>query len=191
MKVIVNGTNSLKEAFEVIVKGADGVGISLDKESGITREEANDLVFYLPPISSSVLMTNSVTPIKIVDDAKYINVNTLELDGNILINDIAIIREKLPYLKFIKKINVYDKDAIKISENYKKHVDAILLEVDAMDNECLSICKKIIDDCDYVLLMANVSKDYLAVIKELNPYGIVVNYDECKNLKEFINAIEK
>ena len=191
MKVIVNNIKTLKEAFEVIVKGADAISINTDKGRGISVEEANDLVFYLPPISSSILITESVTPIKVTEDAKRINVNTIQFNGDILINDIAIIREKLPYMKFIKKIVVEDKSAIKVAENYKKHVDAVLLETDKMSNEKLLICKKIIEDCDYVIFSCNITKDDLAVIKELEPYGIEVNFDECEKLKEFKRALEK
>lgn len=191
MKIIVKDIKTLKEAFEVIIKGADGVSLTLDRKAGITIENANDLVFYLPPVSTSILITESVTPIKIVEDSKKINVNTIQFDGNIFLNDIAIIREKLPYMKFIKKIIVNDKTAVKEAETYKKYVDAILLETDKMDNDKLLICKKIIEECDYVIFSCNVSKDDLALLKELNPYGIEVSYNECEKLKEFKRALEK
>lgn len=188
MRVLINNIEDLNDAFDVIVKGADGVGIALDGRNSL--DKANDLVFYLPPISTSSLVTKSVTPIKIVNDAKSIGVNTIEFDGEILVNDIAIIREKLPYIKLIKKIDVVDKISLKTAENYKKYVDAILLDVNIMSVELLTFAKKIIDNCDYVLLKAKVTKDYLAVIKELNPYGIVLDYEENSKLKDFIKAIK-
>ena len=190
MKVIINGIKKLENAFEVIVKGADGISLSLDDKYALSKEKASDLVFYLPPICTSVLTSKLVAPIKIVSDARDLNVNTIMLEGNILLDDIYLIREKLPYIKIIKKITVSDKNSIKEAEKYKQYVDAILLETDIMDNEKLLFCKKIIDDCDYVLFKAFITKDCVAVIKELNPYGIVIDYKENAKIKEFIDAIK-
>lgn len=189
MKVIVNNIDKLNDAFEMIVSGADGIGVSIDKEKKLDMEKANDLVFYLPPISTSVLVTKSVAPISITSDANNIGVNTILFEGDILEDDIKLIREKLPYIKVIKKIIVSDKDSIKVAERYKKSVDAILLETDIMSNDNLLLCKKIIDECDYVLFKAEVTKDCFAVVKELNPYGIVIDYNNQEKIKEFIGAI--
>ena len=186
MKVIINNIEKLNDAYEMIVDGADGVGVSATED----LDKISDLVFYLPPISTSVLTTNAVTPIKITSEAHEIGVNTILFEGSILPDDIAIIREKLPYIKVIKKINVKDKTSIKEAEEYKKVTDAVLLKTDIMDNDNLLLCKKIIDDCDYVLLEVEVTKDYVAVIKELNPYGILINYEGQDRIKEFINAIK-
>ena len=84
MKVIVNNIDKLNDAFEMIVSGADGIGVSIDKEKKLDMEKANDLVFYLPPISTSVLVTKSVAPISITSDANNIGVNTILFEGDIL-----------------------------------------------------------------------------------------------------------
>lgn len=189
MKVIINDIEKLNDAYKLIVDGADGISVSVDS-SNFDKEKAKDLVFYLPPISTSVLVTKAVTPIGISSDAHYIGVNTILFKGDILTDDITVIREKLPYIKVIKKIIVASKDSIKEAERYKKVVDAVLLETDIMNTDNLILCKKIIDDCDYVLLQAEVTADYLAVIKELNPYGIVINYKGQEKIREFIKALE-
>lgn len=190
MKIIIDGIEKLSEAFDVIVKGADGIALTIEGDKALNLEKAKDLVFYLPPISASVLTSKSVTPIRLVNYAKEIGVNTLMLEGNIFTNDIAIIRDKLPYMKIIKLLKVIDKNSLKEAEEYKKFVDALLIEVDIMNNDKLLLCKKIIDNCDYVLIKAKVTKDYLAVLKELDPYGIVIDYDENDKLKSFIKAIK-
>lgn len=189
MKIIIDEIDNLETAFNVIVKGADGVGIKINEKTSF--EKIKDLIFYLPPISSSMLKTSSVTPIKIVSEAKELNVNTLLLTGDILLDDIALIREKIPYIKIIKKIEIIDNDSLKKAIKYKKYVDAILIETDIMDKEKLIISQKIIDECDYVLLKSYVTLDYLAVIKELTPYGIIIDYKENLKLKEFIKAIKE
>lgn len=187
MKIIVSNIKSLRDAYEVIVKGADG--ISFDTENEISKNE--EIAFYLPPLASSVLITNAVTPIKVVEEAKRINVNIIQFEGDILINDIAIIREKTPYIKVMKKITINDKETIKIAEKYKKHVDALILEIDKIDASKLQICQKIIDDCDYVILKTNNLEEEISILNELKPYGIIVPYKECKQLKEYKKELEK
>lgn len=186
MKIIINEIPKLEKAFEMIVSGADGIGVS-DEEK---IDKKKELIFYLPPITTSVLTTKSVTPIKIISIAKELNVNTILFEGDIFLDDIALIKEKLPYMKFIKKINIENNDSIKKAIKYKKYVDAVLLNTDIMDKEKIIICQKIIDECDYVLLNAKITKDYFAFVKTLKPYGIVIDYEDNKKINDFIKALK-
>jgi phosphoribosylanthranilate isomerase len=188
MKVIVNNIKTLNEAYETIVNGADGIGIEISKE--LNFDKAKDIIFYLPPIGASILITGNVTPMTIINEAKNLNVNTIIFEGNILTDDIEMVREKLPYIKLIKSLYVNDRHSLKQAEIYKKNVDAILLDTDIMNVDNLKICLKIIEDCDYVLFKAKITKDYLAVIKQLNPYGIIISYNPKDKIKEFIKAVK-
>lgn len=131
-RVKICGIKRREDLDICLASGADAVGFLVgqkhNSEDFISAELAREMIVSLPPFISSVLVTHLEDKQEIVDLAKKILVNTIQLHGNSSPEDTSFIREKLPNIKLYKSIHVEGEETLKEVEKWDNCVDAIILD---------------------------------------------------------------
>ncbi|MEM5855480.1 MAG: phosphoribosylanthranilate isomerase [Candidatus Aenigmatarchaeota archaeon] len=137
MKVKICGIKTAEELKSVILSGADAVGfisgITHKSEDAIQPEEVRNLSKLVPPLITPVLVTHLTSLGKLFQIIITAQVFTVQLQGDISPENIRLLKQALPYAKFIKAIHVVDRSAIEKAKEYENVVDAILLDSKTSD----------------------------------------------------------
>ncbi len=122
---------NIKEADLAIKYGCSAVGLVSKMPSGpgvISDSEIIKIVSHIPPAVSSFLLTSKQESESIIEQAKKINPNVIQLCDYLKNGSYKKLKEKLSHIKLVQVIHVNDPssliEAIKISKN----VDALLLD---------------------------------------------------------------
>ncbi|MFH7881076.1 MAG: phosphoribosylanthranilate isomerase, partial [Candidatus Aenigmatarchaeota archaeon] len=137
MKVKICGIKTAEELKSVILSGADAVGfisgITHKSEDAIQPEEVRNLSKLVPPFITPVLVTHLTSLGELFQIIITAQVFTIQLQGDISPENIRLLKQALPYAKFIKAIHVVDRSAIEKAKEYENIVDAILLDSKTSD----------------------------------------------------------
>jgi phosphoribosylanthranilate isomerase len=132
MRVKICGITELSEAKLCIEVGADAlgflVGITHLAEDKIKPEVAREIIKKIPPFVSTVAVTHLTGALDIIELCKYINASTVQIHNSMSVDDVVLIRSKMPTLKIIKTFHIDNKVRLDVIDSYLGIVDAILLD---------------------------------------------------------------
>lgn len=130
-KVKVCCISSIDEARIAIECGASALGLVGKMPSGpgvISDELINQIARAVPPPISTFLLTSETKTEKIISHYKKVFTLTLQLVDELEINQYAVLRDQLPWVKIVQVIHVIDKKSVEKAIEVSKYVDAILLD---------------------------------------------------------------
>lgn len=123
--------SSIDEARIAIECGASALGLVGKMPSGpgvISDELINQIAKAVPPPISTFLLTSETSAEKIISHYKKVFTTTLQLVDELEINEYALLRDQLPWVKIVQVIHVIDKKSVEKAIEVSKYVDAILLD---------------------------------------------------------------
>ena len=129
-KVKICGITNEGDALNAARLGADFIGFLVEigfSEDKISREKAKGIIKKLPLEVSPVFVTYLQKAGLIIEIAKEINPQVIQLHNAIELEEIGKIRKALPKIKITKSIPV-DESAMKEAKKYEKYADYILLD---------------------------------------------------------------
>jgi len=186
-KVKICGITNEEDALKAAILGADYLGFLVEisfSEDKIDRKKAKEIIKKLPLEVTPVFVTYLQKSKPIIEIAKEINPQIIQLHNDITIEEIGKIRNSLPKIKLTKTISVINKNSIKEAKKYEKYVDFILLDTKSGERKGgtgkvhnWEISRKIVKEIRKPVFLAgglnpdNVEK----AIKTVNPYAIDTN----------------
>lgn len=130
-KVKICGITNEKDALDAAKLGADFAGFLVEigfSEDTVKIEEAKKIIKRLPLEVTPVFVTYLQKAEPIIEIAKEINPQVIQLHNMIELKEIGKIRKVLPKIKITKSVPVADGSALKEAKKYEKYVDYILLD---------------------------------------------------------------
>lgn len=132
IRVKVSGIRRVEDAFSAIRWGADalgfGVGSRYPSLDFVEPDKAQAMVRQLPPYVSKVLVTHLLQAEEILSLCDLIGVDTVQFHGEILPDQIKLVRARRPYLNLCKSYHIVDEASIEYGVPYCKIVDAFVLD---------------------------------------------------------------
>jgi len=105
----IAGVIDLEDAKTIIDEGIKFIGFPLRlpvHKPDLTEEEAKRIIKFFPPDVCPVLITYLSNSKEIIELSEYLNVNIVQLHGNITVNELQIIKNIKSNLKIIKSLVV-------------------------------------------------------------------------------------
>lgn len=175
--------------------GASALGLVSEMPSGpgvIDEDLIAEIVSRVPPPIATFLLTSKQSSEEIIKQQLKTRVNTLQLVDYVDYNEIKLLRRKLPGIKIVQVIHVFNESSVKEALGVEKYVDAILLDSgnpNLMTKELggtgrthnWAISKKIRDRVKVPVFLAGGLNpgNLLEAIKIVQPYGL----DICSGLR--------
>ena len=189
MKIKICGIRNLTDASIAIKAGANAVGflvgITHIAEDKIDEKDAQEIIRWIPPFISSVMVTHLTDKNEIMDLATKLNVSAIQIHDYISPNDVACIRNKMKFCKIIKAVHVLSEhESIKMAREFEIVCDALLLDSRTQDRiggtglvHDWNISKKIISTSKIPVILAGGLSDLnvYEAVKKTVPYGVDVN----------------
>lgn len=189
MRTKICGIRNLADAQVAIESGANAVGFLVGithlAEDKISKEDAKDIIAVLPPFVSTVMVTHLTDKEDIVEMAKYLHVNTIQIHDYIPPKDVLFVKDSLPFCKIIKAIHIIDeKQALKMVEDFEGVCDALLLDSRTEDRlggtgmtHDWNISRLIVEKSKIPVILAGglTDNNVYDAVKKVNPYGVDVN----------------
>ncbi|RBQ23884.1 MAG: N-(5'-phosphoribosyl)anthranilate isomerase [Methanocorpusculum sp. MCE] len=104
------------------------MGITHVTQDAVTHEEAAAMIKTQPPFMEPVAVTHLQDAPSIIDIIRRSGCTTVQIQNAITREDIAIIRETLPYIRILKAVHVMDMSALEAAEQAAAYADAIILD---------------------------------------------------------------
>jgi phosphoribosylanthranilate isomerase len=129
----IAGVLDKKDAFNIIDCGIKFLGFPLvldHHKEDLNKDEVKDLIRKFPTDVLPVLITYLNTAKSIKQLADYINVDIIQIHGNIELEQLKFLR-KSSDLRIIKSIIIHDKDISKYHEQikyYQNYIDAFITD---------------------------------------------------------------
>jgi len=214
-RVKICGITNTADAKACIELGADALGFLVGQGLPSARKfmdigPAASIIESLPPFISTVMVTTLDNPEEIIKNALRTCVSTIQLHGNVGIEEIRRIREGLPHLKLYKVIHVYNEDVVPEAKSYDGEVDAIALDTAKADTGYVGgtgethdwkLSKRVVESISIpVILAGGLNPDNIIfAIQAVGPYAVDVNSgvsnpDGTKDLekvKQFIENVKQ
>jgi len=130
-KVKICGITNEEDALKAAILGADYLGFLVEisfAEDKVTRKQAKNIIRKLPLEITPVFVTYLQKAKPIIEIAKEIKPNIIQLHNDISLEEIGKIRKELKEIKLTKTISVIGKNSIKEAKKYEKYIDYILLD---------------------------------------------------------------
>lgn len=189
MRTKICGIRTAADAQIAMRAGANAlgflVGITHLAEDKISCEDAKKIIESLPPFVSSVMVTHLTDPAELIETARFLCVNTVQIHDYIAPAGVLQIKNSLPFCKIIKAIHVTNEsDSLQMVDDFAPICDALLLDSRTADRlggtgltHDWNISKKIVEHSPIPVILAGGLTDcnvYDAVCK-VRPYGVDVN----------------
>ena len=186
-KVKICGITNEEDALKASILGADYLGFLVEisfSEDKITRKKAKDIIRKLPLEVTPVLVTYLKKSKPIIEIAKEINPQIIQLHNKISLEEIGKIRKSLPRIKLTKAISVIDESSIQEAKKYEKYVDFILLDTKSGKRKGgtgkthnWDISRKIVKEVkNKVFLAGGLNPENIKqAIDEVKPYAVDTN----------------
>ena len=170
MRVKICGTATFADLDCAVAAGADAVGFLMGithvTQDAVTPETAAAMVATLPRCT------------------------TLQIQDMVTPDDIAEVREVLPYLRIMKAVHVMDESAITTAKYFSDTADAILLDTRTADRiggtgitHDWNISAKIVKECSCPVILAGglTPENVTEAIIRVRPYAVDVHTGVKKN----------
>jgi len=194
MKCKICGTGSFADLRCAVDAGADAVGFLMGithvTQDAVTPEEAAAMIRTLPPFIEPVAVTHLQDAPSIIDMTQQSGCTTLQIQNTISPNDIAMIRNALPYIRILKAVHVMDMSAIETAKEVAAYADAIILDTRTPDRlggtgltHDWSISAKIVASAEIPVILAGglTPENVTAAIRQVRPYAVDVHTGVKKN----------
>ena len=189
MRTKICGIRNMSDAQTAIRAGANAVGFLVGithlAEDKISKEDAKEVIIQLPPFVSTVMVTHLTDKNEIVELAKYLGVNTVQIHDYISPSDVLFVKESLPFCKIIKAIHIIDKEnAFELVGDFEGVCDALLLDSRTTDRlggtgitHDWNISQEIVAKSKIPVILAGGlnEKNVYDAVKKVKPFGVDVN----------------
>lgn len=157
----------------------------------------------LPPFTKRVLVSHLTDHKRMSEIIATSRVDALQLQGNVSVDSIRVLKESFPYLTIIKAIHVLGYDSIKTARKYEGVVDALLLDSRTANRlggtgrtHDWNISREIVNRVSVPVILAGglCGENVEEAIKTVQPYGVDANsrlkgengYKDEEKVKEFV-----
>jgi len=180
----------LADARAATRAGADALGFTLclptGPHEGLTEAGAQEIIERLPPFVCPALITYLNQAGEAAELCQYLGVRTVQLHGEIEMEEVRRLRHDSPHLKIIKSIIVKGREAASEAKAWSREVDALL--TDAHDpatgrtgatgkTHDWSISREIVDSvaCPVILAGGLTPENVPDAIHAVRPWGVDVH----------------
>lgn len=129
MRVKICGITSVDEARIAVSSGADAlgflIGLNYPSDDEIDFKIARNIISDLPPFIASVLVTHRTEVSWVAEMCKKIGCDTVQLHGDLPLEEIPTLRRLVPYVRVIKAVHVVDASAVALAVSVARWADAI------------------------------------------------------------------
>lgn len=194
MRVKICGTATFADLDCAVAAGADAVGFLMGithvTQDAVTPETAAAMVATLPPFIVPVAVTHLTKPSDLIRIVELSRCTTLQIQDMVTPDDIAEVREVLPYLRIMKAVHVMDESAIATAKYFSDTADAILLDTRTADRiggtgitHDWNISAKIVKECSCPVILAGglTPENVTEAIIRVRPYAVDVHTGVKKN----------
>ena len=194
MRVKICGTATFADLDCAVAAGADAVGFLMGithvTQDAVTPETAAAMVATLPPFIVPVAVTHLTKPSDLIRIVELARCTTLQIQDMVTPDDIAEVREALPYLRIMKAVHVMDESAITTAKYFSDTADAILLDTRTADRiggtgitHDWNISAKIVKECSCPVILAGglTPENVTEAIIRVRPYAVDVHTGVKKN----------
>ena len=194
MRVKICGTATFADLDCAVAAGADAVGFLMGithvTQDAVTPETAAAMVATLPPFIVPVAVTHLTKPSDLIRIVELSRCTTLQIQDMVTPDDIAEVREVLPYLRIMKAVHVMDESAITTAKYFSDTADAILLDTRTADRiggtgitHDWNISAKIVKECSCPVILAGglTPENVTEAIIRVRPYAVDVHTGVKKN----------
>lgn len=194
MRVKICGTATFADLDCAVAAGADAVGFLMGithvTQDAVTPETAAAMVATLPPFIVPVAVTHLTNPSDLIRIVELSRCTTLQIQDMVTPDDIAEVREVLPYLRIMKAVHVMDESAITTAKYFSDTADAILLDTRTADRiggtgitHDWNISAKIVKECSCPVILAGglTPENVTEAIIRVRPYAVDVHTGVKKN----------
>lgn len=194
MRVKICGTATFADLDCAVAAGADAVGFLMGithvTQDAVTTETAAAMVATLPPFIVPVAVTHLTKPSDLIRIVELSRCTTLQIQDMVTPDDIAEVREVLPYLRIMKAVHVMDESAIATAKYFSDTADAILLDTRTADRiggtgitHDWNISAKIVKECSCPVILAGglTPENVTEAIIRVRPYAVDVHTGVKKN----------
>ncbi len=194
MRVKICGTATFADLDCAVAAGADAVGFLMGithvTQDAVTPETAAAMVATLPPFIVPVAVTHLTNPSDLIRIVELSRCTTLQIQDMVTPDDIAEVREALPYLRIMKAVHVMDESAITTAKYFSDTADAILLDTRTADRiggtgitHDWNISAKIVKECSCPVILAGglTPENVTEAIIRVRPYAVDVHTGVKKN----------
>ena len=208
MKCKICGTGSFADLKCAVDARVDAIGflmgITHKTQDAVTPEEAAAMIKTLPPFIEPVAVTHLQDADSIIDIVQRSRCTTLQIQNTISLEDVAMIRDALPYIRVIKAVHVMDASAIKTAQEVTVYADAIILDTRTTDRlggtgltHDWSISAKIVQASNIPVILAGglTPENVATAIHQVQPYAVDVhtgvkrnNVRDAEKTKAFVEA---
>jgi phosphoribosylanthranilate isomerase len=190
MRVKICGITNLEDAKIAITYGADAlgflVGIRHRAEDAITPEDARRIIINLAPFTSTVLVTHLLKADEIKSLFQQVCATTIQLQDEIPLEEIKVLRKELPNVRLIKAVHVTGPEAVQKALSYEGSVDAITLDSIKREEDRIGgtglihdwrISRQVRDSCKLPIILAGglTPSNVEEAIRTVRPYAVDVN----------------
>ena len=130
----IAGVIDLKEALMLVDQGASYIGFPLRLKDGredLSEEAAREIIKKIRPISEPVLITYLKIAKEISEFCEYLNVDIVQLHGQIELEEVVELKKLFPKLLIIKSLIVKDNNMKELSteiNNFSKYTDLFITD---------------------------------------------------------------
>lgn len=194
MRVKICGTATFADLDCAVAAGADAVGFLMGithvTQDAVTPETAAAMVATLPPFIVPVAVTHLTKPSDLIRIVELSRCTTLQIQDMVTPDDIAEVREVLPYLRIMKAVHVMGESAIATAKYFSDTADAILLDTRTADRiggtgitHDWNISAKIVKECSCPVILAGglTPENVTEAIIRVRPYAVDVHTGVKKN----------
>ena len=194
MRVKICGTATFADLDCAVAAGADAVGFLMGithvTQDAVTPKTAAAMVATLPPFIVPVAVTHLTKPSDLIRIVELARCTTLQIQDVVTPDDIAEVREALPYLRIMKAVHVMDESAIATAKYFSDTADAILLDTRTADRiggtgitHDWNISAKIVKECSCPVILAGglTPENVTEAIIRVRPYAVDVHTGVKKN----------
>lgn len=171
-----------------ISSGADAlgflIGLQYATDDEIDAARAAEIIAATPPLIATVLVTHRGEAQWVIETAKTMGANTIQLHGDFNIRDVSRLRKELPGIKLIKAVHVRGPESIKEAAETAKSYDAILIDTETATRiggtgqiHDWSISARIIESTSRPVILAGglTPENVREAILTVKPYAVDVN----------------
>jgi phosphoribosylanthranilate isomerase len=188
IRVKICGIRNVEEASMAVHAGADAIGLIVGAlyktEDELNIPAALGILKAVPPYITTVLVTHLTSANDILGIYHKVPTSAIQLQNNVTLHDIAIIRKNLPYTKLIKSVHVEDMSAIETAQSLAPYVDALLVDSRTKDRiggtgivHDWNISCRIVPSVNKPVVLAGGLNpgNVLEAINRVKPFGVDVN----------------
>jgi phosphoribosylanthranilate isomerase len=184
------GITSIEDLQIAQNSGTDAVGFLVGKRHNakgfISIELAKELCIKAQPFINTVVVTHLEKYDEIINLAKKVNSNTIQLHSDLDIQTIIKLKQDLKCQKIICKVSILDYTAIQKAIDLEEYADAILLDSIDIENDKVGgtgkvhnweISKLIVEKISKPVILAGglTPKNIEDAIITVKPWGVDVN----------------